>query len=332
MPQVAIVVTDGVLTNAVFEMIDALSLANRYTAQQYATREELPVTIDVRLVSLSGEPVAAESGRMLAVDEGLRSAHELTLRLIYVAPFAIGRPETLAARLKPLASIADWLRSAHADGVMIAGSGTGVAVLGLADLLTNATVPVAWWLEKAMARRFPGLTLDPDRKIEAREDILLAGPHAAEPALAIRILERIMSPAVATWVERITGVDRYPDGPVPATAYAPALLRPDELVSRAAHWLQLRFAQKPSMAELSVAMAVHPRTLSRRFSASLGMTPVEYLQGLRIEAAKRMLARSDRKIERVGYLVGYSDPAFFKALFRRQTGMTPAQFRRSADY
>ena len=332
MPQVAIVVSDGVMTNAVFEMIDALSLANRYTAQQYATREELPVTVDIRLVSLSGEPVRAKSGRMLAVDEGLRSVQDLTLNLIYVAPFAIGPPEMLAARLKPLASIADWLRGAHAGGVLIAGSGTGVAVLGLADLLANATVPVPWWLEKAMARRFPGLTLDSDRQIEAREDILLAGSHVAEPALAIRVLERIMSPDVATWVERITGVDRYPDGPDLAVAYAPTLLRPDELVTRAAHWLQLRFAKKPSMADLSVAMAVHPRTLSRRFSASLGMTPVEYLQGLRIEAAKRMLARSDRKIERVGYLVGYSDPAFFKALFRRQTGMTPAQFRRASGH
>jgi len=97
MPRVAVVVTDGVLTNAVFELVDALSLANRYTEQQYGERETLPPTLDVRLVSASGEAVRAENGRLLSVDEGLHSG---PYDLIYVAPFAIGKPEALAARLE----------------------------------------------------------------------------------------------------------------------------------------------------------------------------------------------------------------------------------------
>lgn len=327
MPRVALVVSDGVLTNAVFELVDALSLANRYTERQYAERETLPPTIDIQLVSPSGDAVMAQNGRMLAVDGGLRSVRP---DLIYVAPFALGTPDQLAARLKPLAPVCDWVKAAHADGVMLAGSGSGVAVLARAGLLDDIVTPVAWWLEADMARLFPDLTLDPFLRVQAREDILLAGVHAAEPALALRILERIMSPDVATWVERLSGVERHPDGPDPALSYAPPVLRHDPLVTRAAHWLQLRFAQKPQLSELSDALAVHPRTLSRRFVASLGMTPVQYLQGLRMEAAKRMLARSDRKVDRVAYLVGYSDPGFFKDLFRKQTGLTPGEYRRQA--
>jgi transcriptional regulator GlxA family with amidase domain len=327
MPRVALVVSDGVLANAVFELVDALSLANRYTERQYAEREILPPTIDIQLVSPSGDAVMAQNGRMLAVDGGLRSVRP---DLIYVAPFALGTPDQLAARLKPLAPVCEWVTAAHADGVMLAASGSGVAVLARAGLLEDIVTPVAWWLETDLARLFPDLTLDPFLKVQAREDILLAGVHAAEPALALRILERIMSPDVATWVERLSGVERHPDGPDPALSYTPPVLRQDPLVTRAAHWLQLRFAQKPQLSELSDALAVHPRTLSRRFVASLGMTPVQYLQGLRMEAAKRMLARSDRKVDRVAYLVGYSDPGFFKNLFRKQTGLTPGEYRRQA--
>lgn len=327
MPRVAIVVSDGVLTNALFELVDALSLANRYTERQYAERETLPPTIDIQLVSPSGDAVMAQNGRVVAVDGGLRSGRP---DLIYVAPFALGTPDQLAARLKPLAPVSDWVKAAHADGVMLAASGSGVAVLARAGLLGDTVTPVAWWLEADMARLFPDLTLDPFLMVQAREDILLAGVHAAEPALALRILERIMSPDVATWVERLSGVERHPDGPDPALAYAPPVLRHDPLVTRAAHWLQLRFAQKPQLSELSDALAVHPRTLARRFVASLGMTPIQYLQGLRMEAAKRMLARSDRKVDRVAYLVGYSDPGFFKDLFRKQTGLTPGEYRRQA--
>jgi transcriptional regulator GlxA family with amidase domain len=327
MPRVAVVVTDGVLTNAVFELVDALSLANRYTEQQYGEREALPPTLDVRLVSASGEAVRAENGRLLSVDEGLHSG---PYDLIYVAPFAIGKPEALAARLEPLHVLGDWLAAAHGEDCRLAASGSGMAVLARAGVLAGVVVPLPWWLERPMARLHPHLTFDVDRKVQVHDDLFLAGAHVAEPALAVRIIEAIMSPDVATWIERITGVDRYPDGPDPALAFSPTVLREDELVKRAAHWLQLRFAQKPQMADLSAAMAVHPRTLSRRFMASLGMTPVDYLQRLRIEAAKRMLARSARKVDRVGYLVGYSDPRFFKSLFRKHTGLTPGEYRRRA--
>lgn len=325
MPRVAIVVSDGVLASAVFELADCLSLANRYTAQQYAERETLPPTLEVRLVSPSGEAVRAENGRLLTIDEGLGSG---AYDLIYVAPFAIGKPETLAERLKPLRPVCDWLASAHAGGARLAASGSGVAVLARAGVLAGVVVPLPWWLERPMARLHPGLTFDVDRKVQVHDDLFLAGAHAAEGALAVRIVEAIMSPDVAAWIERITGVDRYPDGPDPVPAFAPAVLREDELVRRAAHWLQLRFAQKPQMADLSAAMAVHPRTLSRRFAASLGMSPVDYLQRLRVEAAKRMLARSARKVDRIGYLVGYSDPRFFNSLFRKHTGLTPSEYRR----
>ena len=70
------------------------------------------------------------------------------------------------------------------------------------------------------------------------------------------------------------------------------------------------------------------RTLARRFELSLGMSPIDYLQTLRIEAAKQMLLRSNRKVDRIGYLVGYADPGFFKKLFRARTGMSPTEFRR----
>ncbi|MDZ4365008.1 GlxA family transcriptional regulator [Brevundimonas sp.] len=327
MPRIAIVISDGVLMNAVFEVADALSLANRYTAQQYAGRETLPPTLEVRLVSVGGEAVRAENGRVLAADEALRGS---TFDLVHVAPFVVGRPEDLDERLKAMAGVVDWISECGAAGTRLAASGSGIAVLARAGLLNDIAVPVAWWLERPMRRLFPHLTLDPERAIAAQEKLLLAGRHVAEPALAIRIVEQLMSPDVATWIERITGVDAYPDGPDPAHVFTTLVLKPDELVARAAHWLQLRFAQKPQMADLSAVMAVHPRTLNRRFVASLGMTPVEYLQRLRIEAAKRMLARSDRRVDRVGYLVGYADPGFFKILFRKHTGLTPGEYRRQA--
>jgi transcriptional regulator GlxA family with amidase domain len=69
------------------------------------------------------------------------------------------------------------------------------------------------------------------------------------------------------------------------------------------------------------------RTFKRRFRAATGYTPVEYVQTLRIEAAKRLLEGGERSTEDVAFEVGYEDPAFFRKLFKRHTGVTPARYR-----
>jgi transcriptional regulator GlxA family with amidase domain len=69
------------------------------------------------------------------------------------------------------------------------------------------------------------------------------------------------------------------------------------------------------------------RTFVRRFKAATGRLPASYLQAVRIETAKAMLERESEPIQRVSSAVGYDDVAFFRSLFKRTTGMTPAEYR-----
>jgi transcriptional regulator GlxA family with amidase domain len=70
-----------------------------------------------------------------------------------------------------------------------------------------------------------------------------------------------------------------------------------------------------------------PRTFLRRFKAATGRLPGAYLQAVRIEAAKAMLERERASVQSVACAVGYEDVSFFRALFKRATGMTPAEYR-----
>ena len=71
-----------------------------------------------------------------------------------------------------------------------------------------------------------------------------------------------------------------------------------------------------------------PRSFARRFKLATGQTPLAYLHGLRIEAAKQLLERSERSLREVAEAVGYEDVAFFRALFKRRSGAAPAVWRR----
>ena len=71
-----------------------------------------------------------------------------------------------------------------------------------------------------------------------------------------------------------------------------------------------------------------PRTFSRRFRAATGYRPIEYVHAIRIEEARRIIETETAGIDEVGYRVGYEDPTFFRRLFRRETGLSPAAYRR----
>lgn len=71
------------------------------------------------------------------------------------------------------------------------------------------------------------------------------------------------------------------------------------------------------------------RTLKRRFKVATGLSLIDYVQNLRIEAAKHLLETSDRAVDEISHDVGYEDASFFRRLFRRRTGVAPAQYRRA---
>lgn len=326
MARIALLGLDGAQLSGLATFLDVFDLANRYGQQQYADRETLPAMMQVRVLSPTGRPLHLLCGRSFPVDEAVGSPEAYDL--VYVAPFEVGPQLDLSERLAGAEPLCAWLRRQREAGAVVAASSAGVLLLAEAGLLADVVATVPWWLERRFRRRYPDIELDIARVVADGDDVYCAGSMKGETALAHRLVERMASPNVANWVAKITLVDPYPDGPHPWTVFSPQVLRQDGLVGRAQHWLQLRFSQKPRLRDLAEVLAVSERTLVRRFEHSLGMTPLEYLQTLRIEAAKQMLARSSRRVDRIGYLVGYSDPGFFKKMFRTRTGLSPSEYRR----
>jgi len=70
------------------------------------------------------------------------------------------------------------------------------------------------------------------------------------------------------------------------------------------------------------------RTFKRRFRAATGHTPVGYVQALRIEEAKQQLETASSPTDAIGAAAGYEDPASFRRLFKRHTGIKPGRYRR----
>jgi transcriptional regulator GlxA family with amidase domain len=102
----------------------------------------------------------------------------------------------------------------------------------------------------------------------------------------------------------------------------------DSIVRQAEDWLRKNFREPHAVAAVVAECGIPDRSLKRRFTTATGSTVIAYVQNLRIEEAKRFLETSDSSSDDIAPAVGYENPAFFRKLFKRCTGLTVGQYRR----
>jgi transcriptional regulator GlxA family with amidase domain len=101
----------------------------------------------------------------------------------------------------------------------------------------------------------------------------------------------------------------------------------DGAIEQCQVWIADHYASPNPVTRMASASGLAPRTFKRRFTAATGYTPIEYVQTLRIEEAKHLLETTSAPTDDIGAQVGYEDPASFRRIFKRMTGVTPARYR-----
>jgi transcriptional regulator GlxA family with amidase domain len=332
MQRISIIGLDGAFQSSIGVVLDLMELSGRYRLRQYAHLEAVPGgpgdrPVEVRLLTLNGGPVQLAGDRRLSSDGRIMPNQDFDA--VFLPSFEIADEADLRRKLGLWQELYPWLIARHENQCVIAASGAATFVLAETGLLDRQLGTTPWWLEGEFRRRYPRVIIDTARTVTVSGNLCCTSTLQGDLVFAQRLVARLNSPNVAEWVRKIVFSDTYLYAP--RSWDAPELHGnpPDPLVSKAQFWLQERFTVKVRIADLAEAMAVSERTLRRHFEAHIGMTPHDYLQNLRIEAAKQMLGRSRMRINRIAGLIGYGDVAFFKQVFRDRTGQSPSDYRRS---
>lgn len=111
------------------------------------------------------------------------------------------------------------------------------------------------------------------------------------------------------------------------TSPLPETHRPSWL-NHAQDYLHAYFTERLSLATIAEKVGVHPSHLVRAFRQHFRCTIGDYVRNLRIQQARQELAQSDTSIHEIALTLGYSDQSHFTTAFKRQTGISPAAFRR----
>ncbi|NGO66712.1 GlxA family transcriptional regulator [Rhizobium daejeonense] len=246
-----------------------------------------------------------------------------------------GRPDVLVVpgRLTGPAGIeearpyARWLLDRHAHGVTLAASCGGSFILAATGLLAGRAATTHWQFAEDFRSRFPDVRMDPDRMVIDDGDIVTAGGLMAWTDLGMRIVDRLLGPAVTIETGKFLLIDPSGREQKHYSSFAPRLTHGDEAILKVQHWLQERAGRPTSITDMADQARLEERTFLRRFKTATGMKPTEYVQHLRIGKARELLEFTKRPIDQVAWTVGYEDAASFRRVFNRIVGLSPGEYR-----
>jgi transcriptional regulator GlxA family with amidase domain len=220
-----------------------------------------------------------------------------------------------------------WLRKWHARGAYIAGICTGVAFLAECGLLDGREATTHWGVADIMRQRYPKVLWRPEQFVTEDGRLFCSGGIYASIDLSLYLVEKFCGHEVALQCAKSLLVS-MPRGRQSGYSVLP-LSRPhtDDRIRQAEQYLREHFDRNLSIEKLAERVGMSSRNFIRRFKAATGRLPGAYVQMLRVSMAKEMLEQGAASIQTVGSKIGYEDVAFFRSLFKRHTGMTPAEYR-----
>lgn len=178
--------------------------------------------------------------------------------------------------------------------------------------------------------RYPQVRFRPERILcdSGREGRLITtGGASSWQDLALYLIGRFCGAEEAARIARLFLLGDRGHGQLPFASMARPRQHSDAVIAAVQAWLVDHYDAANPVSAMIQQSGLTERSFKRRFSAATGYAPIDYVQALRIEEAKQMLETDDTRIDDIAGAVGYEDPTFFRRLFKRLAGVTPAEYR-----
>lgn len=323
--RVAIVAVPVGMLSCVLSMQDSLLIAN-YCAYRFGGDSR---TFHTQIVSAEPQSIASYSGATLGMVAPLPAPSDVDLILIPAGPPPVIDQAALEAWLTRNAPLSDWLRAAHECGAQIGACCTGTLILASAGLLDGLAATTHWAIEHVALERFPQVRWCADESIIEHDRIATTGGGTLYFTMLLQLIKQHLGADVANEASRMMLMSNvrnerqavYRQGSLDVAYKNPRM----ETLKQ---FLATNFRRALSLEDMASAVSTTERTLMRTCQQELGMTPMQFLQRIRIEAVMDELQMTPAPVNQIIWDIGYEDVSSFQRLFKRHTGLTMSEYRR----
>jgi len=221
-----------------------------------------------------------------------------------------------------------WLTTCYEKGADLASVCGGAFTLASTGLLDGKTATTHWGLAKQFKKSFPKVDLRTDQLVTDEGRLFCGGGISADLNLSLYLIEKYYGREIALQSSRCTMVDLDRTSQSPFVMFTPEKNHADSKVLEAQLRMENNLLDQIDIEDMANEAGVSVRQLNRRFKAATGVTINNYLQLVRVDAAKTSLVNTALSIEEISLNTGYENISFFRRLFKKQTSLTPSEYRK----
>ncbi|SFH46030.1 GlxA family transcriptional regulator [Pedobacter insulae] len=314
MRKIGVLLTKNYKLLSIAAILEVFETVNKFHADE---QQEIPFKIN-----LLGVDNAIEKE---AFGYPIKSIHDSeTVDLILIPAFTSpNMPETL----KENSIYIPYLLKQFQKGASIGTVCTGAFLLGASGLLNGKIATTHVDACSTFALAFPEVKLKADKTVTQDGRLYTSGGATSSFHLLLHIIHEFCGNRMAVKTAKLFAIDMDRDKQSYFSTFQPSKNHKDELVASAQQKIESNYHDTATIEELIKDIPSSRRNIVRRFKQITGITPIEYLQQTRIEAAKKLLERTTHQMNEVIFQSGYSDPKAFRKMFKKNVGMTPSQYR-----
>jgi len=223
--------------------------------------------------------------------------------------------------------IIEWITSQYNNGAEIASVCTGAFLLAETGILDGVSCSTHWAASDNFRLRFPKIKIEPDKLITDENGIYTNGGAYSFLNLIIYLVEKYFNRETAIYCSKVFQIEMDRQSQSEFIIFKGQKQHTDEVVREAQIYIEANMNTKISFEKLSEQLSVGRRNFDRRFIKATGNTPLEYMQRVRVETAKKAFETTQLNVIEVMYSVGYSDIKAFREVFRKVTGISPLEYK-----
>lgn len=316
MKHVSILVPESSVLQAIADPQYLFSAVNQFL--QASGRDAL---FEVELVGASAE-VKLNNGMYTVHPDKLISGLEHTDLVLIPALFG-----DMQLAIEKNRNLLPWIVQQYNRGAEVASLCVGAFLLAETGLLNGLKCSTHWGFQQEFRELFPQVELADGSIVTEEGRIYTSGGAHSYWNLLLHLVEKYSDRATAILASKYFAVDIDRNSQAAFAMFRGQKEHRDPEIRKAQDFIEKNLHERISIDELAASLAIGRRSFERRFRQATHNSVLEYIQRVKIEAAKRQFESSRKNINEVMYEVGYSDSKAFRDLFRKITGLTPIAYR-----
>jgi len=316
MKNIAILVPETAVIEAVADPVYMFKQVNRFLEAA-----DKPPLFNVQLVA--GKKETKLEGSFFSVHADKDLADTTATDLVFI-PALSGDMRTALELNK---AMVPWITDQYHKGAEVASLCVGAFLLAETGLLNGKKCSTHWLATNEFRSMFPEVEVVDGSIITEDNGIYSSGGANSYWNLLLYLVEKYTDRDTAILASKYFAIDIDRDSQSAFMMFQGQKDHNDEAIIIAQQFIEANYQEKISVDQLADMVAVGRRSFERRFKQKTGNTVVEYMQRVKIEAAKRSFENSRKNISEVMFDVGYTDTKAFRTIFKKITGLTPIEYR-----